>query len=167
GIETRRVPCFPMPFDSAPSTLRSGRTVWKVFGCDRRTAAVESTPTLRDLFEHALSLAPEARARMLAERCGDPGVRAELDRLLAADAEQGDWLEPGDAASAAQTIGETEDDEPLPAGSRIGPFELLEVLGEGGSSTVFRAFRDVEGVRQHVAVKLLARGLYTAEARRR
>ena len=128
---------------------------------------MESTPTLRDLFEQALSLAPEARARMLAERCGDPGVRAELDRLLAADAEQGDWLEPGDAASAAQTIGETGDDEPLPAGSRIGPFELLEVLGEGGSSTVFRAFRDVEGVRQHVAVKLLARGLYTAEARRR
>ncbi|MGN6191118.1 MAG: serine/threonine-protein kinase, partial [Rhodanobacteraceae bacterium] len=128
---------------------------------------MESTPTLRALFEQALSLAPEARARMLAERCGDPGVRAELDRLLAADAEQGDWLEPGDAASAAQTIGETGDDEPLPAGSRIGPFELLEVLGEGGSSTVFRAFRDVEGVRQHVAVKLLARGLYTAEARRR
>jgi len=128
---------------------------------------VESTPTLRDLFEQALSLPPDARARMLAERCSDPGVRAELDRLLAADAEQGDWLAPGDAASAAQTIGETEDAEPLPAGSRIGPFELLEVLGEGGSSTVFRAFRDVEGVRQYVAVKLLARGLYTAEARRR
>ena len=28
---------------------------------------MESTPTLRDLFEQALSLAPEARARMLAE----------------------------------------------------------------------------------------------------
>ncbi|HKZ12160.1 MAG TPA: serine/threonine-protein kinase [Rhodanobacteraceae bacterium] len=128
---------------------------------------MDSTPTLRDLFEQALSLPPEARARMLAERCSDAGVRAELDRLLAADAEQGDWLAPADAASAAQTIGETEDVEPLPAGSRIGPFELLEVLGEGGSSTVFRAFRDVEGVRQYVAVKLLARGLYTAEARRR
>ena len=128
---------------------------------------MESTPTLRDLFEQALSLAPEARARMLAERCSDPEARAELGRLLAADAEEGDWLAPGDAASAAQAIGEIDDVEPLPAGSRIGPFELLDVLGEGGSSTVFRAFRDVEGVRQYVAVKLLARGLYTAEARRR
>ena len=128
---------------------------------------MESTPTLRDLFEQALSLAPEARARMLAERCSDPEARAELGRLLAADAEEGDWLAPGDAASAAQAIGEIDDVEPLPAGSRIGPFELLDVLGEGGSSTVFRAFRDVEGVRQHVALKLLARGLYTAEARRR
>jgi len=128
---------------------------------------VESTPTLRDLFEQALSLPPEARAYLLGERCSDPAVRAELERMLAADAEQDDWLAESDAASAAQTIGETEDVEPLPAGSRIGPFQLLEVLGEGGSSTVFRAFRDVEGVRQFVAIKLLARGLYTAEARRR
>jgi serine/threonine-protein kinase len=128
---------------------------------------VESTPTLRDLFEEALTLPPEARARRISECCSDPAMRAELQRMLAADAAEGEWLAAGDAASAAQVIGETQAAEPLPAGSRIGPFELLEVLGEGGSSTVFRAFRDVEGVRQYVAVKLLARGLYTAEARRR
>jgi serine/threonine-protein kinase len=128
---------------------------------------VESTPTLRDLFEEALTLSPDARARRLSECCRDPAMRAELQRMLAADAAEGEWLAAGDAASAAQVIGETPAAEPLPAGGRIGPFELLEVLGEGGSSTVFRAFRDVEDVRQYVAVKLLARGLYTAEARRR
>jgi serine/threonine-protein kinase len=128
---------------------------------------VEPTPTLRDLFEEALKLPPDARARLLAGCCSDPAVRIELERMLAADAAEGEWLAGGDAASAAQVIGEPEAIEPLPPGSRIGPFELLEVLGEGGSSTVFRAFRDVEGVRQFVAVKLLARGLYTAEARRR
>jgi serine/threonine-protein kinase len=128
---------------------------------------VESTPTLRDLFEEALKLPPAARVRLLAERCPEPTLRVELERLLAADASEDAWLAAGDAASAAQVIGETENAESLPAGSFIGPFELLEVLGEGGSSTVFRAFREVQGVRQHVAVKLLARGLYTAEARRR
>jgi serine/threonine-protein kinase len=128
---------------------------------------VESTPTLRDLFEEALKLPPDARARLLSGCCVDAAVRAELERMLAADAVEGEWLAAGDAASAAQAIGEIETIEPLPAGSRIGPFEVLEVLGEGGSSTVFRGFRDVEGVRQFVAVKLLARGLYTAEARRR
>ncbi|MBN8734668.1 MAG: protein kinase [Xanthomonadales bacterium] len=128
---------------------------------------MESTPTLRDLFEEALALPPDARASLLARQCSDPALRAELERMLAADAGGGDWLAAGDAASAAQVIGETEAGEPLPAGSRIGPFELLEVLGEGGSSTVFRAFRDADGVRQHVALKLLARGLYTSEARRR
>src|SRR6185312_1456067 len=133
----------------------------------RGVATVESTPTLRDLFEEALKLPPDARARLLADGCADSAMRADLERMLAADAEDGEWLAAGDAASAAQTIGEIEDADPLPAGSRIGPFQLLEVLGEGGSSTVFRAFRDIEGVRQFVAVKLLARGLYTAEARRR
>jgi serine/threonine-protein kinase len=130
-------------------------------------AAVEPTPTLRDLFEEALTLPPEARARLLSEHCIDPAVRGELERMLAADATEGEWLAAGDAANAAQVIGETDTGESLPPGSRIGPFELLEVLGEGGSSTVFRGYRDVEGVRQVVAVKLLARGLYTAEARRR
>src|SRR5690242_21517772 len=93
-------------------------------------------------------------------------MRAELERMLAADAADGEWLAAGDAASAAQAIGETEPPEPLPAGSRIGPFELLEVLGEGGSSTVFRAERTIDGVRQVVALKLLRRSLYSKDAQR-
>lgn len=128
---------------------------------------MDATPTLRNLFEAALALPPPARARLLVQRCPDPVLRAELERMLAADASEDDLLAVGDAAGAARAIGEAEAAEPPPAGSRIGPFELLEVLGEGGSSTVFRARREVEGVRQYVALKLLARGLYTAEAQRR
>ena len=128
---------------------------------------MQATPTLRDLFEKALALPPGERARLLSERCPDPALRAELERMLAADATQDELLDAGDAANVALAIGETEPVEPLPRGSRIGPFELQEILGEGGSATVFRAFREVEGVRQHVAVKLLARGLYTAESQRR
>lgn len=128
---------------------------------------MEATPTLRELFEQALPLPSGARGQLLDAHCRDPAWRTQIERMLAADAGEGEWLALGDAASVAQAIGETEPDDPLPAGSRIGPFELAGVLGEGGSSTVFHAFRDVDGVRQHVALKLLARGLYTAEARRR
>jgi len=127
---------------------------------------VESTPSLRDLFEEALTLPVAARMRHLTERCPDPLRRAEVERMLAADAIEGELLSTGDAINAARVIGDTGGVEAMPAGSRIGPFELLEVLGEGGSSTVFRAFRDAEGVRQEVAIKLLARGLYTADAQR-
>ena len=122
--------------------------------------------SLRELFEAALPLPAAARARLLAERCPDPQRRAQVERLLAADATAGELLSTGDAARAAQVIGEASVSQALPEGSTIGPFELVEVLGEGGSSTVFRAFREADGVRQEVAVKLLARGLYTAEAQR-
>jgi serine/threonine-protein kinase len=125
-----------------------------------------SVPSLRELFEAALALPPSARGRLLAERCADPRRRAQVERMLAADADEGGLLSAGDAARAARAIGDTCVADALPAGSPHGPFELGEVLGEGGSSTVFRAFRDADGVRQEVAVKLLARGLYTADARR-
>lgn len=129
---------------------------------------VDATPTLRELFDAVTAMPADARAGWLGGRCPDPAVRAELCRMLAADARPGDLLASGDAASAACMIGEVEDaSATLPPGSRIGPFELIEVLGEGGSSTVFRAVRVSDGVRQDVALKLLARGLYTADARRR
>lgn len=128
---------------------------------------MEATPILRDLFEEALKLPRSEQGRLIATRCHDPALRAELERMLAEDAAGDDLLPTRDAFRAAQVIGETEAAIPLPAGSRIGPFELREVLGEGGSSTVFRALREVAGVRQEVAIKLLARGLYTAEAQRR
>ena len=127
---------------------------------------MESTPSLRDLFEEALTLPAAARTRLLVERCPDPALRAEIERMLVADSTEGGLLHSGDAASAARVIGDTEIVEVLPPGSRIGSFELVEILGEGGSSTVFRAFREADGVRQEVAIKLLARGLYTTDAQR-
>ena len=126
-----------------------------------------SPPSLsqRELFEEALLLAPEARALFLVDRCPDPGVRAAVERLLVADADA-DALFVGGVDAAAHAIGDPDIVQSLPPGSHIGSFELIEVLGEGGSSTVFRAFRDAEGVRQDVALKLLRRGLYSPDAQR-
>src|SRR5690348_18209996 len=92
----------PQPLDSRFRGNKGVRNDTLEFGsvADKfwRSAAVDSTPTLRDLFEQALSLPPDGRARLLGECCGDPAVRAELERMLSADAEQDDWL-AGDAAS--------------------------------------------------------------------
>ena len=120
---------------------------------------------LREIFEEAVGLAPEDRRVFLESRCADPEMRQRIERMLAADTEN-DVVFEQSADAVARVIGDPDVRQMLPPGSRIGPFELIEVLGEGGSSTVFRAVRDADGVRQHVALKLLRRGLYSPEARR-
>ncbi|MGA8277888.1 MAG: tetratricopeptide repeat protein [Rhodanobacteraceae bacterium] len=123
-------------------------------------------PTLRELFEAALELPGEARVQFLESRCADPAQRARLERMLDAGPEPGGALPAAPAATLAGVLPDASVTEALPPGSRIGPFELIEVLGEGGSSTVFRAARTADGVRQEVALKLLRRGLYSPDAQR-
>uniref|UniRef100_UPI0027BA3433 protein kinase domain-containing protein n=1 Tax=Dokdonella sp. TaxID=2291710 RepID=UPI0027BA3433 len=120
--------------------------------------------TLRDWFDEALQRSPAERAAFIAT-CADAAMRGQLERLLAADQRDGDIV-GGNAQTVAGQLSETDWLRRLPPGTRIGPFELLAVLGEGGSSTVFHAARQVEGVRQDVALKLLRRGLYTPDAQR-
>lgn len=126
-----------------------------------------SPNSLRDLFEAATALEPAERAAFLDRCCSDPDERARLERLLAADAHEGDpWSHPS-SERLAEAIGDNGDDAfAWTPGTRIGAYELIEILGEGGSSTVFRAVRDLDGVRQDVALKLLHRGLYSPEAQR-
>src|SRR6187551_636100 len=52
-------------------------------------------------------------------------------------------------------------------GSRIGPFRVLDLIGEGGSSAVFRADRSAGSGAQIVALKLLRTGLFTTEGQQR
>ncbi len=119
--------------------------------------------TLREWFDEALRRTPEERVSFLAG-CTDAELRRKLQRMLAI--EDGDGEDMPDAIAIANRIGEAGWLRGLPPGSRMGPFELLEVIGEGGSSTVFRAVRAQGDVRQPVALKLLRRGLYTPEAQR-
>jgi len=121
--------------------------------------------TLRELFESAVELGADARASFLDEHCPTPALRAQVERLLVADA-VADRLFAGGAQAAAAAIGDLGDEPVLPPGTVIGPFELVAVLGEGGSSTVFRARRETAGVYQEVALKVLRHGLYSPDAQR-
>ncbi len=122
-------------------------------------------PSLRSLFDAARDLDGEARAQLLSGL--DSAQRIHVERLLAAaatDTGQGELY-----VDAAALIGAL--DEPPPpsmpvSGQQVGPWRLIALIGEGGSSTVFRAAREHAGVRQEAALKLLRRGLYTLEAQR-
>ena len=109
---------------------------------------------------------PAERLAFLDEHCPDSDRRAQLEAWIAADE---DAAEPPTASALdylSKAIGPIGIPETLAPGTHIGPFELVSVLGEGGSSTVFHATRDIEGATQHVALKLMRRGLYSPEAQR-
>src|SRR5205814_2403110 len=52
--------------------------------------------------------------------------------------------------------------EPEPLGGHIGPYKLLERIGEGGFGTVFMA-EQAEPVRRRVALKVLKPGMDTRQ----
>ena len=118
------------------------------------------TERLKELFGEALELPREQRGQFLQAACGaDEGLRRQLEHLLGAHDDAGDFLaHPAalvDAAAMASTT--DDDDDHLAPGQRIGAHELLARLGRGGFGSVWRA-RQLEPVTREVAMKILHRG---------
>ena len=129
------------------------------------SCVVSELPTMRQLFERALVLAPDDRAAYLREHCPDAAMRTRIERLLAADADAAEPPGPSHVQQLAASIGEAPDIA-WRAGECIGGWTIDECVGEGGSAIVFRAVREVEGVRQQVAIKLLRRGVHSVDSQR-
>src|SRR5829696_782519 len=98
-----------------------------------------SWESLRALFEAALQRSPAERAAFLRAQTGsDDATRREVEDLLAAHQQAGDFLE--DAAIGAGRDSEARPPAPrLAAGRRLGAFEILGSLGAGGMGEVYRA----------------------------
>lgn len=111
------------------------------------------------LFHEALALPEEARPRFLAEHSpGDPDLLAEVQALLAADAEPAPLFEatPEALASAVglSADGHQAAGHPTPlTGRTIGPYRILEPIGRGGMGVVYRAVREDLG--NQVALKVI------------
>ena len=100
------------------------------------------------------------RAEFLGRACGDDlELRREVESLVAADARAGMFMEqPLEACPPPFADG---------IGSRVGPYELLRKLGEGGMSVVYLAIRADDQYRKRVALKIVRHGLATEERLRR
>jgi len=110
-----------------------------------------------EIFHEAVEIAdPTKRAAYLDQVCqGNTGLRSEVEALLKADQQVGDFLEtPG----VAQSI--TLDSMPSleGPGTRIGRYELVELIGEGGMGLVYLA-EQTEPVRRKVALKIIKPGM--------
>ncbi|MGH7701169.1 MAG: tetratricopeptide repeat protein [Gemmatimonadales bacterium] len=111
-----------------------------------------------ELFETAASLPPEQRAAYLdAASGGDPGLRREVEALLAAEGLASDVLKRA-VAEAAREAAAGLPAAPSLAGRRIGPYELRRELGHGGMGAVYLAVRADDAYRKTVAIKLIRHG---------
>src|SRR5215218_6562623 len=117
--------------------------------------------TERDVFIAALQLDdPAARRAYLADACGtDAALRARVGELLGAHFRAGSFLESAGPDHLATTTDRPADERP---GNTVGPYKLLEQIGEGGFGVVFLAEQTVP-VRRKVALKVLKAGLDTKQ----
>src|SRR5947209_6313297 len=122
---------------------------------------MNSVSPLEAIFFAALEQgSPEERAAYLDGACaGDLEVRRRVEKMLAAQAQAGSFLEsPAAAAGATIDLPPTAEG----AGTVIGPYKLLEPIGEGGFGTVFLA-EQTAPVRRKVALKVIKAGMDTAQ----
>src|SRR5262249_61300542 len=110
------------------------------------------------LFAEALERTdPRDRAVFLDEACRcDPALRRRMERLLAQHERAGSFLESS-PVTTAPTINEPLTESP---GTVIGPYKLLEQIGEGGFGIVFMAEQMQPG-RRLAALKALEPGVVT------
>lgn len=117
---------------------------------------------LRHLFDAAMERPAAERAAYVASSCrGDTALQQRLLAMLqAADDER--FLVA--ATAGARDRAAAGDDARLgeDVGARIGPYLLLQELGEGGFGRVFLAQQD-EPVARHVALKVIKAGMDTRQ----
>ena len=113
---------------------------------------MDTTPRkARDVFLAVIKLPADEREAYLREACaGHHDLQQRVLALLQAQAEIGSFYE-----MPARTVDQPITESP---GTIIGPYKLIEQIGEGGMGTVWMA-QQQEPVRRLVAVKLIKAGM--------
>jgi serine/threonine protein kinase len=114
---------------------------------------------VESVFAAALARPAGDRAAYLDEACtGDPALRRRVEALLRAH----------DGARGASFLTGSFEQGPAPAapaevpGTRVGPYKLLQKIGEGGMGVVWMAEQE-HPVRRRVALKLIKPGMDSAQ----
>jgi eukaryotic-like serine/threonine-protein kinase len=114
---------------------------------------------LQELFDSASQLPPGDRPAFLERACaGRTTLRTQVEALLLSlDSES--VLEPAVRRAVSDTA--------RAAGDRIGPYEVIRALGEGGMGVVYLAARADDAFQKVVAIKLLRTAWLSDDMRRR
>jgi serine/threonine protein kinase len=137
---------------------------------------------VKELFEAASDLDSKGRDRLLRDSClGDQALRKEVESLLASSSEAGDFIEtPALDGSTTLLGGFSREDSGAPSsqsfdlieyertaaenaiiGKLLGPYRVLDEIGQGGMGKVYRAVRSDDVYQRQVAIKIVKRGMDT------
>jgi serine/threonine protein kinase/lipopolysaccharide biosynthesis regulator YciM len=126
----------------------------------------QSARGVKAVFDHALEIdTPAERRAYLDDACaGQPDLRLHVESLLSAFAAAGSFLDQP-AAVALDTPVSAATPVPAPAGTVaaegpgtcLGPYQLVQLIGQGGMGTVWRAEQH-HPVRRQVALKVIKPG---------
>jgi tRNA A-37 threonylcarbamoyl transferase component Bud32 len=126
---------------------------------------------MKRLYHEARGLETPARQAFLAEACGDDdALHDEIADLLAdPPGDDGDSFlaPPAESVIGGLTGAGTREDPQRVIGTRIGRYEIVELIATGGMGDVYLARRADDAFEKRVAVKLLRQGLTTSSLRRR
>ncbi len=113
----------------------------------------------RSIFLAAVERGPSEWPTFLDEACSDDAeLRVRVDQLLHSHQAMGS-VHGGAATGPADT---TDFPRGEGAGKTIGPYKLLEQIGEGGMGTVYMA-QQTEPVKRAVALKIIKAGMDTRQ----
>jgi serine/threonine protein kinase/WD40 repeat protein len=114
-------------------------------------------PNVKSLFFEAIDQrSPEDLRGFLDRACAnDTGLRANLEQLLCAHRDAGNFLGGSSPGAIDQSRLERR-------GAQIGPYKLLEQIGEGGMGVVFMA-EQTRPVQRRVALKIIKAGMDTRQ----
>jgi serine/threonine protein kinase len=110
---------------------------------------------LKEVFQSAAELPTLERGSFLDSACsGDPDLRREVELLLSSADGTGHAVD-GAVRQAVESIAEVE--------PRIGAYELLALLGQGGMGSVYLAQRADDAYAKQVAIKVIRGGILAPE----
>jgi eukaryotic-like serine/threonine-protein kinase len=123
----------------------------------------EQWQAIKEVLHAAWEHEPDERATFLDDACrGNSALRRQVESLLAAGPNSLSNIQDPLAGDATDLLAVRDRTEPDPSKhpERIGPYKILDVLGEGGMGIVYLAEQH-DPVRRRVAVKIIKAGMDT------
>ena len=129
---------------------------------------IEKKRQARRVFMEIADLPENERQSVLLRECGsDQALRTEVEALLLAEQGAGGFMaaptsdasDAGSSSASSETVIESLREGP---GTRIGPYKILQLIGEGGFGSVFMADQE-KPVSRKVALKIIKLGMDTRQ----